>query len=205
VYEGPSPPYRVETERLVLRCWDPADADALDDAVAESIEELRVWMPWAAQPFEEPTIEILRRFRGGFDLGADFAYAILSHAGELLGATGLHTGDGTGLEIGYWIRTSRTGEGFATEAAAALSRVALELCGVERVDIRIEPENEPSLRIPRRLGYREEALLRRALVPLVRGGPRRDAILFTLSLQELASSPCAAVDYRAFDAGGRKL
>jgi RimJ/RimL family protein N-acetyltransferase len=206
VWEGPPPPYRIETERLVIRCWDPKDADALDEAVAESVGELRHWMQWAADPIVEPTVELLRRFRGGFDLGHDFLLALFSpDEREVVGGAGIHTRSEGGLEIGYWVRTSRTGQGLASEAAAALTRVGIERCGVARMDIQVEPENEPSLRVARKLGYREIGVLPRQLAPLVRGGRRRDAVLFTLLSEELAGSPCAAVDYVAFDARGRRL
>ena len=33
-------PYRIETERLVLRCYEPDDAPLLKEAVDESIEHL---------------------------------------------------------------------------------------------------------------------------------------------------------------------
>ena len=39
-------PYRIETERLVLRCYDPEDAPLLKDAVDRSLDHLRPWMPW---------------------------------------------------------------------------------------------------------------------------------------------------------------
>ena len=42
------PPYRIETERLVIRCWNPADAPLLKEAIDSSLEELQAWMPWAA-------------------------------------------------------------------------------------------------------------------------------------------------------------
>jgi RimJ/RimL family protein N-acetyltransferase len=205
VYAGPVPPYRVETERLVIRCWDPADADALDAAVEESLDELRPWMQWAAEPFDDATVDVLRRFRGGFDLGHDFTYGVFSHAGDVVGGTGLHTRIASGLEIGYWIRTSRCGEGLATETAAALTRVGIERCGVERMAIQVEPDNEPSLGVARKLGYAEVGLLPRELAPLRRGGRRRDAILFTLLACDLAASPCAEVAYEAFDVAGRPV
>jgi RimJ/RimL family protein N-acetyltransferase len=43
----PGPAYRVRTRRLVLRCWEPADAEALNAAIDASLEHLRPWMPWA--------------------------------------------------------------------------------------------------------------------------------------------------------------
>jgi RimJ/RimL family protein N-acetyltransferase len=206
MWEGPTPPYRVETERLVVRCWDPRDASKLDEAAQESMEELRPWMQWAAEPTVEPTGEVLRRFRGGFDLGHDFLYGLFSpDETEVLGGSGLHTRSEGGLEIGYWIRSSRAGEGLATETAAALTRVGIERCGVARMDIQVEPGNEASLRVARKLGYRELGLLPGQLTPLRRGGPRRDAVLFALLRDELADSPCAAVEYEAFDAAGRLL
>ena len=42
------PAYRIETERTVLRCWQPTDAPLLSVAVEASLEHLREWMPWAA-------------------------------------------------------------------------------------------------------------------------------------------------------------
>jgi hypothetical protein len=50
-----NPAYRIETERLVVRCYQPSDAQLLADSVAESLEHLKPWMSWAhdePQPFE---------------------------------------------------------------------------------------------------------------------------------------------------------
>ena len=47
-----------------------------------------------------------------------------------------------------------TGHGFASEAAAALTAEAFRLAHVEHVEIRCDPANEPSMRVPERLGYR---------------------------------------------------
>ena len=45
------PPYRIVTERLVVRCWEPRDAPLLKEAVDSSLDDLRPWMPWA---YDEP-------------------------------------------------------------------------------------------------------------------------------------------------------
>lgn len=201
------PPYRIETERLVLRCWNPADARLLKDAVDSSLESLRRWMPWAAaEPtsVEEKTA-LLRRFRGRFDLGKEFVYGIFDPAeSEVVGGTGLHTRAGeAGLEIGYWIRDSRVGQGYATEVSAALTRVAIELCGIDRVEIRVDPGNAPSLAIPRKLRYREEATLSRRLPRA--DGSLADATVFTLFADELAGTPSAAARVTGFDGLGERV
>jgi RimJ/RimL family protein N-acetyltransferase len=203
------PPYRIETERLVVRCWEPADAPGRADAIESSLDHLRPWMLWSHDEPKSPEdrVRLLRSFRGEFDLGRNFVYGILSaDESEVVGGTGLHLTAGEGaLEIGYWIRASRAGEGLATESTAALTRVAFEVCGVDRVDIRVEPENAASAAIPRKLGYGEEATLRRRLDPLP-GGEPRDAVIFSLFRDAFPSTPSASATLTAYDAiGGRIL
>jgi len=189
----------------VLRCWDPRDAPLLAAAVEASVEELRPWMPWAA---DEPTtleqrVALLRRFRGRFDLGEEFVYGIFeSDESAVVGGTGLHTRAGEhAFEIGYWIRTDLGGRGLATEATAALTRVAFELCAAERVDIRVDPANARSLAIPRKLGFVEEATLRRRL-----SYPEpRDVVLYTMLRNEVDASAASAVALEAYDALGKRV
>jgi RimJ/RimL family protein N-acetyltransferase len=204
----PSPPYRIRTDRLVLRCWEPRDAPRLKEAVDSSLDHLRAWMPWAVdepQPLEQK-IELLRRFRAQFDLGEDFVYGIFTRDEEtVLGGSGLHSRVGAdAFEIGYWLRADRTGEGLATEAAAALARVGIELCGADRIEIRVEPSNERSAAVPRRLGFRQEAVLRRRL-PAVGAPGLRDVTVFSLFRDELAETPVAEAAFEAYDAVGARV
>jgi RimJ/RimL family protein N-acetyltransferase len=198
-------PYRIATERLVLRCWEPRDAPLLKDAVDSSIDHLLPWMPWAAD--EPQTVDekaaLLRTFRGNFDLGVDFVYGIFSRdEAEALGGTGLHTRIGPeALEIGYWIRASRAGEGLTTEATAALTRVAFELTDRERVEIRCDPANERSRAIPRKLGYVEEATLRHRL----HYPEPRDIVVYSLFREDFPSSPAASAVLEAYDAIGNRV
>jgi len=202
-------PYRIEIEDgPVLRCWDPRDAPLLKEAIDSSLEHLRAWMPWAhdePQSLEEKAA-LLRHFRGRFDLEQDFVFGIFSaDESEVLGGTGLHTrvGDGA-FEIGYWVRAGRTGRGIATAASAALTKVGIELGGADRIEIHVDPENEASCHIPRKLGYVEEGILRRRL-PSTAGAPRRDAIIFSLLAEDLVASAAARVRLTAFDCRGLRV
>lgn len=195
------PPLAIRTPRLVLRCWEPSDAPLLDEAIGSSVGELREWMPWA---WEEPLAmteraALLQSFHDGFHEGRDYVFGIFAaDESEVIGGTGLHTRAGEGaFEIGYWIRTSRTGQGYATEATAALAAIALTVCGADRVEIRVDPANAASRRIPEKLGFAREALLRRRLPPVSGLGPPRDVVLFTLFADELSRSPVAGAVYEA--------
>jgi RimJ/RimL family protein N-acetyltransferase len=202
----PGPAYRVHTPRLVVRCWDPRDAALLSGAVEASLEHLRAWMPWAAAEPKgmDARIADLRRFRGNFDLAEDFMYGIFDRAeARVLGGTGLHTRAGERREIGYWIHADHVGRGLATEAAAALTRVAFEVERVRRLEIRCDPLNTRSSAIPAKLGFRHEATLRAdAVAP--DGGPR-DTMVWGLLADELPGSPAHEAVVEAFDAAGRRI
>jgi RimJ/RimL family protein N-acetyltransferase len=133
----------------------------------------------------------------------DYVMAIFSRdESEVLGGSGLHKRHGEGaFEIGYWIRASRAGEGLATESSAALTKIAFELCDVDRVEIHVEPGNERSARIPEKLGYGKEATLRRRL-----GHPDpRDVVIYSIFADEYAGSPSASTQVEAYDAGGERI
>jgi RimJ/RimL family protein N-acetyltransferase len=203
----PGPAYRIETPRLVVRCWDPEDAPLLQSAVEASVEHLRPWMPWAR---EEPKpldqrIDLLRQFRGKFDLGQDFVYGIFDPDEScVLGGTGLHRRvEAGGLEIGYWAHVDHVGKGLITEAVAALTRVAFEIEGVGRVVIRCDPENVRSAAIPRRLGFTHEATLRGVLEG--GDGTPRDGMVWTLLRADFPTSIAAGAELTAFDAAGDRL
>ncbi|MDQ3822574.1 MAG: GNAT family N-acetyltransferase [Actinomycetota bacterium] len=202
------PPYRITTERLTVRCWDPRDAPLLKEAIDESLDHLRPWMAWAddePQTLEEK-VRLLRRFRGAFDLGENFVYGIFSRdESEVVGGIGLHPRAGEdAFEIGYWIRASRARQGLAGEAVAALSRAGFEVAGAERIEINVDPENTASLGVPRKLGFREEATLRRRS-PRRPGEPLRDTVVFSLFGDEVDGTAVAEARFEAFDAAGARL
>ena len=201
---GPSPAYRLVTDRLVIRCWHPQDAPLLKNALDRSLDHLRPWMPWAheePQPLERK-VELLREFRGRFDAGDDFVYGIFDLAEEtVLGGSGLHRRVGDdGLEIGYWIRADAVGRGLATEAAAALTHAGLAVEGIDRIEIHCDPRNHASAAVPRKLGFRHEATLARRLRDA--DGTARDVMIWTLFADGFATSACAGYAVAQFDAAG---
>jgi RimJ/RimL family protein N-acetyltransferase len=179
----PLPPLRIETERLVLRCWQPADAPLLKSALDLSLEHLRAWMPWAMnEPSPLDAVERrLERYRSEFLTGEGFAYGLFDPAEtEVLGGSGLMPRVGPrALEIGYWIRVDRVGRGLATEAADALTGAGLALPDVDRIEIHCDPANAASAAVPRKLGYRlSRTLHENKLTP---EGEPRDTLVFEMT------------------------
>lgn len=192
---------------MVIRCWEPSDAAKLKAAIDGSLEHLRVWMTWAHQEPQplEAKVEFLRRKRGEFDLGQDFAYGLFDRAeNEVLGGSGLHPRVGPeAREIGYWIRGDRANQGLVTEAVAALTRVAFIIDRVRRVEIHCSPENAASYAVARKLGFQHEATLKERFPD--QDGRMHDTMIWSLFEAQYAASPIAAAQIEVFDAAGRPL
>ncbi len=200
------PAYRIETHRLVIRCWDPKDAALIQEAAAASKEHLLPFMPWAANEPQtvEQKVELTRRFRGLFDRGEDYVYGIFNKdETRALGGTGLHTRlSGNALEIGYWLHKDFINQGYITEAAAALTKVAFELYHVDRMEIHCSVANLASAAVPRKLGYIHEATRRRLGYA---HGSTSDSMIWTLFADEYPNTPSASAVIRAFDVAGNSL
>jgi RimJ/RimL family protein N-acetyltransferase len=202
---GTGPIYRINTQRTVIRCWNPEDAPIMKASIDENISHLVTFMPWAAQEPQDldEKIKLLRTFRGRFDLDQDFIYGIFNPGEtQVIGGTGLHPRAGANArEIGYWIHHDYINQGLATEVSAALTRVAFELLEIQRVEIHCAVENSASAAVPRKLGYTQEAILRQRM--LLPDNRYHDEMVWTLLRDEYPSTPSAQAALEAFDAMGR--
>lgn len=73
--------------------------------------------------------------------------------GEVIGRAGLWYPEGwPGLEVGWVIRRSRWGHGFATEAARASLDFAFDTVGADHVISLITPDNARSIRVAEKIG-----------------------------------------------------
>jgi RimJ/RimL family protein N-acetyltransferase len=201
------PAYRIVSERLVIRCWDPRDAVPLKRAVDSSLPHLRPWLPWASN---EPTpldqkVAWLRKCRGEFDLGLDYSYGVFSKdESEVIGGAGLHLRQGMNVrEIGYWVSSAHCRKGYATELTRALTRVGFEVDSAARIELRLWPENRPSRKIAEGLGFVSEGTLRR-ISRDVDGRPC-DVHVFALLRDDYECSPLPNLPLRALDVAGHDL
>ncbi len=173
-------PDSFETERLTIRSPMPGDGAELQAAVAESIDDLRPWMPWADHvPTVEEDEELVRRGRARFITREDlWLMLFLKGTHTIVGGSGLHRIDWKSgcFEVGYWVRRSFAGQGFITEAVRGVTRFAFEELGARRLEIRCDARNERSRAVARRAGYDLEATLRKHVVAV--DGELRDTLVF---------------------------
>ena len=158
-------PQVFETDRMVVRCAMPGDGPGVNAAIAESLDELRPWMPWAQTlPTVEESEIHSRNAHAKFHSREDLLYrGWLKDGGAFAVGSGLHRIDWKvpKFEIGYFVRTSLAGQGYVTEMVRALERLAFDTLGAARVEVRCDDMNERSWRVAERCGFALEGLLRR--------------------------------------------
>ena len=157
-------PDQFESERLTIRAPRPGDGAENCAAIQESLAELRPWMPWAVEPLTPETQEaVMRRAHADFMARTDLMLLLLLKGTDtLIGSSGLHRIDWRvpRFEIGYWLRTGYTGQGYMTEAVNAIAAFAFDTLGAHRVEIRCEEGNSRSAAVARRCGFPLEGVLR---------------------------------------------
>lgn len=199
--------YKIVTNRLIIRPYGPQDVQAFSDALNQNVEHLSTFLPWARTDSHdiETVAQKFRKFRSWYDSGQDYIMGIFDReSNALLGGTGWHLRVGDhAAEIGYWVLNTETKRGIATEAAAALTKVGFEVEGLERMQIHTQIDNKISQKIPKRLGYIKEAVLRKRISSIE--GEAKDIVINSLLRTEYLGSEIAKMDLQAYDFMDRPL
>lgn len=157
-------PMPVETPRLLLRPVMPGDGAAMSDAVEETRAGLTRWMSWINEGNAPGQCEErARRSYAKFILREDiFLTGVEKATDRPVIWTGLHRIDWPArrFEIGYWVRQSAQGRGYATESTNALVRFVFNALAARRVRIDHAAGNEASRRVIEKLGFAKEGTLK---------------------------------------------
>jgi RimJ/RimL family protein N-acetyltransferase len=169
-------------ERVVVRPYRVEDAEALREAVEESREHIRAWLPFADahQTIEETRDWITHRVADWL-LREDMGTGIfLREDGAFLGGLGLHprSWEIGFFEIGYWLRASAEGHGYMREAVSLLIEFAARDLLASRLEIRCDARNARSAGVAERLGFKREGHIRNGLHAPT--GGMRDTLIFGL-------------------------
>lgn len=181
-------PERHEAEGFVLRSYDVGDGALLAEAVNESFEHLRPWMPWAkADQSVEESERLVRQFRAQYLLAENFVVGIFAPDGRrLLGGTGFHLREGplssACAEIGMFIRKSEAGQGLGTRVLVELLHWGFSGWPWLRLSWRCDQRNVPSVRVAEKAGLRLEGILRGQAAHVGEG--RRDTACYGLTRKE---------------------
>jgi len=148
-------PAEIVTPRLHLRLWRPDDVPTLRAAIESSLDHLRPWLAWIAREpvSDEERTRAIVASNERWETGGDAAYGVFLDD-VAVGGCGLHHRRGPDvLDLGYWIHVDHVGHGYARELARGLTEAALEVEGVDRVEIHHDRANLRSRGVPQALGF----------------------------------------------------
>lgn len=161
----------VETERLLLRVPELADAAALADVLwdPELVERKQVVLhePPGGLDLAVKNTESMRR---QWALRGYGQWSVVDKStGQVIGCVGLYHPQmpWPGADLGWAIHRSRWGQGLVTEAAAASLAWAWQVTKLDRIISLIAPDDLRSIRIAIKIGERFE----RADVGPLKGEP----------------------------------
>ena len=136
-------------------------------AVVDTLAALRQFpapLPWAmAEPCVAAPEQFCRTAQADVLLRRNLPMLLFLHGGtQRIGSCGLHGLDWTvpNCAAGYWLRSGHTGQGLATEALYALTRLGLDVLGMRRIQALPDDANLASSRVCARAGYALEGVLR---------------------------------------------
>lgn len=184
----------LETERLLLRPWEEADAEecyhyAKDPRVGPIAG-------WPAHTDVDHSRQVIRDI-----LSAPETYAIvLKQTGLPVGSIGLFRGglaaEDDEMELGYWIGVPFWGRGLVPEASRALLCRAFEDLGLARIWCGYYDGNDKSRRVQEKLGFRYQRTVADAPVPQMGETRTSHASLLTREAWAEMTKGRAAADVR---------
>ncbi|WP_028312996.1 GNAT family N-acetyltransferase [Derxia gummosa] len=175
------PPDSIETARATLRRPRPGDADAafrhwagdpevfryLGNRAHETSEQTRQQLDWdQARWFKKTAFVWLIVPRGETE-----------NVGMIELQPDAHPNDHR-ARLGFALARARWGQGLMSEAAGEVLRVALEQCGLWRIDAVCDVENPGSARVMEKIGMQREGRLARYIVHPNAGRAPRDVLLY---------------------------
>jgi RimJ/RimL family protein N-acetyltransferase len=159
--EPPSPP--LSDGVVTLRPWAERDIRAIVTACRD--DDIAWWLDQVPQPYGDSNARAyLAMTRRGWKEGSLSSFAVVDASGEdvPIGSISAHwlDSDQAVAEIGYWVRAEARGRGVATRATILISRWAIDVCGMQRVQLRADARNLASQRVAERAGFEREGVLR---------------------------------------------
>ncbi len=154
-------PVTLQDGAVTLRPLQRRDSRRWQDLRRANHEWLKPWE--ATLPQADPAVPgtfagMVRSFRREATAGRSAAFA-LDVEGTLMGQVtlgGLTWGSLRSGYIGYWISQEVAGRGIMPRAVALVVDYALGTLMMHRIEINIRPENQASLRVVEKLGFRKE-------------------------------------------------
>jgi ribosomal-protein-serine acetyltransferase len=178
----------LKDDVITLRPLRGSDALEVLLAVEESMACLKPWMPWAHDSYSITESEgWVKNASKTWQEGTAYEFAITdAKDGAFIGGCGLNHINKIDqvANLGYWVRSSRQGQGIAARAARMLIQLGINDLKLNRIEILAGIENFASRKTAENAGANREAILRHRLaLP----DKVHDAVLFSIIPADLST------------------
>ncbi len=164
-----------------LRAYRDDDAEALAEAVRESVATAGPWLEWCTADYDVATAQDwIRLCKQAWLLGDGFEMIIVdAETDRFLGGMGINQRHRQHrfANLGYWVRESAQRRGLVTRAGKLALGFAFDVIGETRIEIVAAHDNWASRRAAERIGGNFEGLLRNRLI--INGSPV-DAAMYSV-------------------------
>ena len=163
-----------------IRPYALGDAPEHYEAVMESRNELRPWLPWCHDAYSlEDSRGWIEMQVAAFSQNTEYAFVITDAGGKIVGGCGLNHLDWANqrANLGYWVRSSWSRRGAASSATRLLADWAFANTKLRRLEIVVATENIASQRTAEKAGALREGILRNRILLY---GRSHDAVGYSL-------------------------
>lgn len=154
---------RIETDRLLLRPWQPSDAEPL----ARQANDVRIWnnvRDRFPHPYTRTDADTFIALVSGKRPPRDFAVVVGDETAGGIGYVSGTDGAHASAEIGYWLGEAYRGRGIMSEAVDLLAEHIFATTDIRRLVASVFAGNAASMRVLEKAGFRRIGIRCKAVV-----------------------------------------
>ncbi len=159
---------KLSSNSIILERFKLSDSELIFKALIESRREISPWLSWLTPNYNLQSAEKFINLQlNNWNENIEFTYTIKNQQAKLLGVIGLHLFDTQNdvANIGYWMNSKHTGQGYCTEALKLLVENSLKPLNLIRIEVIVAVQNIASQKVAENAGAKFEAILRNRIRP----------------------------------------
>jgi ribosomal-protein-serine acetyltransferase len=168
---------------ILLRSFEPADADALFGAVNSAREHLHPWLNWVDKTLKpEHSLQFIQKSLEQLEAQEALALGVF-YEGKLVGGIGMHAWEQATrrAQLGYWITREYEGKGIINKSLIKFIDFLFSKTDLNKIEIHFVTANERSAKVAERLGFKIEGIIRQSFL---RNGVAEDLVITGLLKSE---------------------
>jgi RimJ/RimL family protein N-acetyltransferase len=158
----------IQSADIIIRPFTPDDASEFTAACLESRNTVGHWMPWWHEGYtQEEALTWIATCANKIAAGTSYDVGIFrAEDGLLIGSIAINRLDTLNRigNIGYWVRESLQGQGYAGKAITLIKEFGFQTLQLVRIELIILEDNVASRSVAERAGAEFECLAKKRLM-----------------------------------------